>query len=314
MKALLLFVLLVGQVHATEELRASITRGLGFLAKEGDAWIAKEKCLACHHQPMIFWSHAEAQRRGFAVDAQQLQGWLKWSATYTDAKGGPEVLALWLLAAPPAPLQPADSMRPAELVKFILATQQPPGSWRPTGRLAQNQQRPPVEATEFVTRLTLLGLMTADASDAKAAAARERALKWLIQTAAPQSFETLVFRALVAQPGGQADELFKQVLAQQHADGGWSWRMGGTKSDSLATGLALYALRDVKAEQAGEAVTHARIWLLTTQREDGAWPVQSSLISALPGADHLKVTDGLYTAWGSAWAVIGLLQAFPVVK
>src|ERR1700722_6153096 len=45
-------------------LRATITKSLGFLAIEGDRWMAGKDCNACHHLPVLLCSHREAQLRG----------------------------------------------------------------------------------------------------------------------------------------------------------------------------------------------------------------------------------------------------------
>jgi len=65
-----------------------------------------------------------------------------------------------------------------------------------------------------------------------------------------------------------------------------------------------------------EAITRAQHWLLSTQRDDGSWPIDISHISKIDRSapakrKTLKNAIDIYTYWGTAWATIGLLQAVP---
>src|SRR5580698_4190752 len=56
-------------------LRATISKSLGFLATEGDRWMASKDCNACHHMPGLLWSYREARQRGFPVDEKKFESW-----------------------------------------------------------------------------------------------------------------------------------------------------------------------------------------------------------------------------------------------
>ena len=58
------------------EMRAVITKGLGYLAKGGEAWMTAKKCNGCHHLPEMLWSHREAKKRGFPVDSKKFNACL----------------------------------------------------------------------------------------------------------------------------------------------------------------------------------------------------------------------------------------------
>lgn len=105
---------------AETELRTVITKGLGFLAKDGEAWMETKDCNGCHHLPELLWSHREAKLRGFEIDQKKFDEWLAWADERSKNKTpGLEMLALMKLAMPgrPAP----------ELTKIIAADQKPDG-------------------------------------------------------------------------------------------------------------------------------------------------------------------------------------------
>src|SRR5262249_31257640 len=50
----------------------AVQRGIGFLEKEGLAWMKKQQCASCHHIPLMVWALNEARGRGFQVDEKAL--------------------------------------------------------------------------------------------------------------------------------------------------------------------------------------------------------------------------------------------------
>lgn len=298
------------------ELRGLITRGLGFLAKEGDQWMADKNCTSCHHMPELLWSHREANRRGFAIDQAKYDEWLEWSVKRSaDKRVGLEAIALMILALPDRPA--------VELTKLLGGEQKPDGNWVPAGQFATMQKRGGADATANATRLSLIALATPQPPVPESDAARSKAAAILQKKDAPTSMESLVFRTLYARRFGKPDEAAafgKEIVKQQRGDGGWSSYLGENMSDSLATGQALYALQSssLPADAAtGDAIAKAQHWLLKTQRADGSWPIDITHISKIDRsapakANSFKAATDIYTYWGSAWATIGLLQGVQV--
>ena len=68
--ALLCAALPASDTPASPDLRKTIERSLPFLEKEGVGWMTQKKCVSCHHVSFIIWTHHEAQKRGFMVDAK----------------------------------------------------------------------------------------------------------------------------------------------------------------------------------------------------------------------------------------------------
>jgi len=288
----------IGHAKDAAQVRRTIERGLQFLGKAGDDWMAERNCLACHHMPLLIQAHAEAQRRGFNVDQRKLDEWTDWSLLGLDrSQGGIEVLAELAVALPAA----APQLRPR-----LLAAQQKDGLWNPGNQFLSMQQRTPAEAREATTRLTLLALLALDGD----LQARDRALAGLGPIKAADSTETLAWRALLAK-GDETNAAIAELLKRQRPDGGWAWRTGEWISDSLATGEVLYSLKGVPS--ATEAVARGRDWLVSHQAVDGSWPIQSQLISKLSRKDFTNV-NAIYAFWGTAWATIGLLQEVPVAR
>ena len=294
------------------ELRATITRGLGFLAKDGEVWMETKDCNGCHHLPEMLWSHREAKLRGFEIDQKKFDEWLAWADERSkNIKPGTEMVALMKLALPDRPAP--------ELTKTIVADQQPDGSWKPAGQFTAQKRGGDAQANS--TRIFLLALATPDAASPEAEAARAKAAVFLAKKDTPASIESLVFRTLYARRTGataDADAARAQLLKLQRGDGGWSYIIGENMSDAHATGQALLALQpDAADAKTAEGIARAQHWLVKTQREDGSWPSDFTRISkgdrsAPEKAKSAKDATMIYTYFGSGWATIGLLQGVPL--
>jgi Squalene-hopene cyclase N-terminal domain len=80
LSTLLRTTLAAGDVAATvPEVRATIDRGLPFIAKIGSDWMDSHNCNSCHVVAFQVWSHKAAAARGFAVDANKLAEWTDWA-------------------------------------------------------------------------------------------------------------------------------------------------------------------------------------------------------------------------------------------
>lgn len=279
------------------ELRAVITKSLGFLAKAGDEWMAAKNCNGCHHLPELLWSHREARHRGFDVEPKKFDEWLEWSVENASKKPGPQEVALMILAIPDRPAP--------ELTKFLAADHKP--------------DAPDAQANSI--RLSLHALANPAPPPPPVEAASAKTSVMLPQKDAPATMESLVFRAVHARRFGKAEEadaLRNEILKLQRGDGGWSSYIGWNMSDPLATGRVLYALQQSSSDPpTADAIARAQHWLLKTQRDDGSWPIDITHVSkvdrsAPAKAKSFKDATGIFTYWGSGWATIGLLQSVPV--
>lgn len=296
------------------ELRAGIKKSLGFLAREGEEWMTAKNCNGCHHLPELLWSHREARRRGFAVDAKKYDEWLEWAVERaTDKRPGLEEAALMILALPERPAP--------ELTKLLAADQKPDGSWNPAGQFSGMQKRGGADAQANSLRLNLIALATPHPAAPESQEAHAKAAAMLQKKGAPTTMESLVFRTLYARRFGKTEAaaaLVKDIVKRQRGDGGWSYILGENLSDVLATGQVLYVLQENAADPpTANAIARAQHWLLQTLRADGSWPIDITHISQVDRSGPAKAKSfkdaiGIYTYWGSSWATIGLLQGVPV--
>src|SRR5262245_28238252 len=114
-----------GEDVSPADLRATIDRGLVFLADEGIDWKEGRKCASCHHAPMMVWALNEARNQGYTIDQDALDDVTNWMLLPDDpAKAfgpkrqeGPDpsvranvlhfALALQTVAAPDLPVEEA---------------------------------------------------------------------------------------------------------------------------------------------------------------------------------------------------------------
>ena len=133
----------------------------------------------------------------------------------------------------------------------------------------------------------------------------------LIENDSPESTEWLTAHMLLARERGESNvqkTLIQELIKRQHHDGGWGW-LSSEQSDALGTGMALYALKrssypessyDPSAIRARAArATH---YLTETQEPNGSW-----IVMGTKNKTRNRPTETA-TFWGTAWAVIALLQ------
>lgn len=304
-----------GHPTAIAEAREVVARSLPFLAEEGTDWIEERKCASCHHTSFLVWSHQLADGAGFDVDRAQLREWTDWALQKQlseHEKGGLvgerniEGLSQFLLGTIPR----EGEVQRAALAKFpalIASKQEVGGSWAAGGQLP-TQKRPKAETAEVSTMWALLALGKAGQGDPAVEAARKRAAAVLAGSQLTgKSTEWHVMRLLVDRREGREKETRRRteaLLALQNEDGGWSWRTGDA-SDALATGQALWGLSEAGVPHRHDAIRRAWSFLARTQDEDGAWPVRSTKASE----QEEELPTSVF--WGSAWAVIGILETLP---
>jgi hypothetical protein len=263
-------------------------------------------------------SMREAKLRGHSVDEKVLDEWTKWIAESGDGKTGvprpagiPKALnakAVWFALAIGADPKPDDTAKKgmATLLKTVKADQGDKGFW-----YSWPETRPPIfgNSDECMTVLAALALHPSAATDADAKTARDRAVKWLIDTKTDDDPQSVAMRLVLWKRLGRDEAeikpLGKRIAERQNADGGWS-QPKGMASDAWATGQALYALAHAGLKPDDPVVTRGQSFLVKTQRTDGSWPMTSR-----PVKHDGKESDGgiAITGAGSAWAVLGLVRS-----
>jgi hypothetical protein len=326
---------------AAQALHRSVQQSLAFLERDGLTWIKERGCASCHHVPFLLWTHNEAKRRGFPVDAQKLEGWVNWTLVDMLARGdggGLETLAQVLLGRdrsspwrekPPRHNKTVDPFE--TLWGLLLEKQKPDGSFPSEGQrgfpeeistswallalASRDSGKAPKDVTEGMKEYGFGPGLTSQLRklDERKVAGENRALAWLKTGKTDESTEALLLRMLVAEKfsdAARSTAMRKELIARQNADGGWAYQSDHKKSDAFATGQALFALAAVGSEADNAVVDRGRRYLLETQQQDGSWLVASRSIHSDEASDaYLKRTDKVYSYWGTAWAILGLLHS-----
>jgi N-acyl-D-amino-acid deacylase len=148
-------------------------------------------------------------------------------------------------------------------------------------------------------------------------AALDKARAWL-KANEPASTEDKVFhlRGLV-DAGFEAKDVQaarERLLKEQHKNGSWA-QLPDREGDAYATGTVLVALRKAGLDVSHEAYQKGVKYLLDSQKEDGAWivqtrskPLQPFFDNGDPGGKSQFIS---FAATG--WAVLALLETVPVV-
>lgn len=309
------------------QVREAVDRSLVYLQEEAVDWIHSRKCASCHHATMMIWTVNEAKARGYTVDQAALDEVTKWTledplqskvllpGPKPGEKPGPGDLSTLpnvygLLAAAAVPADALSEASRASLKRLkasIQEKQQPDGSWVHGGG------RPPMlESQEIATLMTLVALTSpGEAGEPPDAASRRKASDWLSKNAAGGGLQSRVLRLLVAvrsqaDPTSWAGDL-ASILSQQRPDGGWAQtpEMG---SDAFATGQTLYVLTLAGLKPDSPEADRARAFLVSTQTDDGAWPMVSR--PAVKGGGPAKDLQPI-TAAATAWATLALLRSSP---
>jgi hypothetical protein len=185
------------------------------------------------------------------------------------------------------------------------------GSWMPGGQFAGMRRWTLPTANQTTTMWTTLALATYDTPDPKRSAAIQKAIAYQrLQTPNPDNREWLAMRLLFERRFGSDEEVTKlrqQLLDARNGDGAWGWEKG-VPSDAFTTGLAIYVLAKVRAGDDSSVFRDARKWLLASQQSDGSWLSPAKNFTNTTDPERLLVRDEIYHYWGTAWAVIGLLE------
>ncbi len=333
----------------TARARRAVEKSLPFIETNGVAWMKERGCVTCHQTTFLIWTHSEARRRGFEINREKLDAWTNWALLRViaglddESDQGADTLSQLLLgrdASSPWFDKPSKwygrTADPYENVtKYLRKAQTRDGYWGAGGQSSNPRELPTAWAilalasrdefmdTRFPKREPGAPIQrSVGPNDEAVPAARGKALSWLRRQDPKKTehlTEAIVTRLLVERKFGKAqdaDDRLKALLARQNKDGGWSADVAwGRTSDAFATGQSLYALS--LAGNGGEdertAIERAVTFLVTTQEKDGSWRVPTTAFHPCEGNPaRERETDAVYTYWGTAWAILGLLHTLPV--
>ncbi len=185
------------------------------------------------------------------------------------------------------------------------------GSWMPGAQFTGMRRWTAPTANQTTTMWMTLALASYDTTNPKTSASIQKAIAYQrLQTPNPDNREWLATRLLFERRFGSDEEVAKlrqQLLDARNGDGAWGWEKD-VPSDPLTTGLAIYVLAKARAGDDSSVFRDARKWLLASQQTDGSWLTPAKNFTNTTDPERLKVRDELYLYWGTAWAVIGLLE------
>jgi len=305
-----------------EAVREAVVKALPLILKSTNQYSEKRDCFSCHHQAVPVLALSTAREHGFAVPAEAIEDPLEHTEndlrgaldSYRKGKGQPGDInragyALFTLDV--------GGIKPNEVTdavaEYLLQKEEPRGYWRGSA------DRPPSEASEFMSNYLIIRALTAYGTEGRkdrVAVRVEKTRRWL-ESARPRDTEDRVFRLLALQavsaPEASIREASNDLASTHRDDGGWS-QLDGGKSDAYATGSALAALH-----LAGRMATDSRVYrgglkfLIDDQREDGSWFVTSRSKPFQPyfesGFPYGK--DQFISMAATSWAVTALSLADP---
>ena len=225
--------------------------------------------------------------------------------------GGLDVLGQLLLAHQDVTDDPDSKAFRAGLRDMIQRMQLPDGTWTPGIQFASMRRWPKTAADQTTTMWAAMALLESDPVTSPAIAGAANYLTQ--QRAQPDNTEWLATRLLYEHRLGTTEASRNSrdhLLAAQKSDGGWSWELAG-ESDPYTTGLTLYVLAKVEESDHLLQISNARHYLLTTQQPDGSWVTPAKNISNTTVPERLQARGEIYHYWGTAWAVLGLLETLP---
>jgi hypothetical protein len=306
-----------------DTIKAAVSKSLPLLEAGSRGSLEKRKqCFTCHNQGLVIMALTAARSRGFAVDAENLQTQIRFTADflarnadkYRQGKGqGGEVdtAGYALLALGIGGWKPDATM--AAVCEYLLLYQQDDDHWHP------RSNRPPAEHSSFTTSyLALRGLKVFGTREQRERIENRmgQLRKWLVVTPAEET-EDRVFRlraleivgSLEADVQGAVDDL----LARQRNDGGWG-QLDELDADAYATGTALVALHQAGGlSVTSSAYRRGARFLIDQQRDDGSWhvPSRAKPFQAYFESGYPHEKDQFISITAAGWATIALALALP---
>lgn len=307
-------------------LKAAVEKGLARVAQGAASYPKNRSCFSCHHQAMPIQALTAARQRGFNVPADDIKKHVEFSLKSFAKKdqiekgqgiGGANTTVGYAFLTLAAVEHPADDTTQA-LIQFLLVRQRKDGAWPAVTK------RPPSEGSVFTpTALALLALQkygrektVSDDLRARVDEAFAKGKDWLVKNS-PADHEDRVFHLRGLMYTGAEAKIVaaarKAVLDTQRPDGSWS-QLPDKEGDAYATGSALVALRIACLPASESAYVKGTKFLLSTQKEDGAWivqtrsrPIQTFFDNGDPGGKSQFISMA-----ATSWAVLALLENFPV--
>jgi ankyrin repeat protein len=297
-------------------------KSIALLQQISGEFLFKGGCAACHAQDITAAAVGVARARGIRVDETAAAAQAKIAKLQNASAdqrrlvqvggGGAAITAEYTILEMSAEGVSADRSTDA-IVHYIAGSQLAGGNWHRAG-----VARPPMEDGDFSGTAMAIKVLKTYGPEARQAEFGERiarAAEWL-KRSEPRSTEDRAMQLLGMKWAGadrQTGDLYlKQLLDQQHPDGGWA-QTPELASDAYGTGQVLYTLHELGVLASNEAYARGVQFLVRTQFDDGSWQVKTRSPKVQPyfqsgfPFDH----DQWISQAATAWAAMGLAYAVP---
>ena len=307
--------------NGAADARVAVPKPIALLQRTAVRWFDKQTCASCHQQDLPMMVLRLADERGIAVDEQLRQtavtkGYgfltsLDRAVQHTHLIDGSLDYGMHLVGMHDAGIAPSTST--AIYARLIANRQKADGRW------ITLDDRPPQAHSVFTSTAIALRAVQFYMPTQLQAETRERvarAKQWLLSNQ-PSTTEDRVFQLRgLAWAGADVSTLARlaaPLVAQQHADGGWS-QLTRLESDAYATGEVLVALREaVHTPVSDPAWQKGLQYLRRTQLADGSWRVKSRMHEQeIVSPKYFETgfphgVNQVISTMGTSWATAALL-------
>jgi outer membrane protein OmpA-like peptidoglycan-associated protein len=315
--------------------RFAAQRGIEWLQPAAVEWQRNNQCFGCHVQAQAAMGLAVATRNGYLVSRAAVRELTDYMRLLQDTDGSESGMLLVdnqsVMIAQPAGKgshTPADQPIMATLFAAMsfayhdqMGDNQPDrtllkfadwlaGKQQPNGEVAPDLDEAPICQGSFMTTANAaIAFMQAfaESGDARYQKAGSKAVDF-IAAAKPETTQDEVFTILALSRFGNPQQqslvngLIARLKNEQGTAGGWSESRGSPGPNAFATGQVLYAFKESGVDTRSSEFVRGVKYLLHTQEDSGAWPVQNS---ATGRPSEFAPT---------MWAVIGLAGSYGEVE
>lgn len=295
-------------------IQSAVARAVPRLQRADINFLKQSGCVSCHNESLTQMTLSTVRKAGLEVDEQmakqEVNGVAQFFELWRDrlyqgnAPGG----VAYTLVGLHAEQYPADLITDA-VARYITMKQFGDGHWG----YGCGGSRAPLcggEISNTALSMRALQFYTPATQRAEYEKLIQKAARWLLDAPA-RTNEDRTFKAFgLAWSGADksaVQKAMKELLATQHADGGWS-DIPTMNSTAYATGEAMMALYDAGLPVSDAAYQRGVTYLLSTQLEDGSWYVKTHSQAVQPYFDvgFPNGVDQWISASGTSWATMAL--------
>lgn len=312
---------------SSTDAQKSAERGLVFLEQDAVKWRKERECSTCHHGTMTIWAFSEAKNQGYQVPEEFVSESLKWTKDrlleridqprdmrpgWSMVNSSALTLAVMAQCLPKQDALSADDLK--RITAHLLRHQEADGSWAWSSAPAKNRPPPFFESDEVATRLGEIALSDRGSEESTEPSpiheARRKAAAWREASSRTDTTQALVLdllaKVIEKMPAEIVQPAVNRLIERQREDGGWG-QVPDAASDAYATGQVLYVLNLAGVARERDQVRRGVTFLVSTQREDGSWPMKRRSHPGVTPSDFVVPI----TYFGSAWGTLGLLRSAP---